>query len=85
MKLAFVEPLSILIFLPFFASVFKKVDSALFSIKETHIAEATFGLCLLAVSLIPYFCYFVSKLLAYTKRFKFYKGSLEYFQHLIIR
>jgi len=85
MKLAFLEPLSMLAFLPLFASVFKKVDSALFSIKQTNIAEATFGLCLLSVCLMPYFSYFVSKILAYTKKFKFYKGSLEYFQHLIIR
>jgi hypothetical protein len=73
-KLAFVECISILIFLPLFVSTFQKVQSTLYTIKSTNMAEPTFGLIYLAIACMPYFVYFCSKLiLPYTRYIKNHK------------
>lgn len=74
-----------LLYLPLYVSVFKKVDSGLYSIKITEISEALFELCFLAVACIPYLVSFIMKLLGMLKNMKDYKKVLDRMSNLLQR
>lgn len=85
MKLAFMECLTILIYLPLFIAVFKKVDSAMYAIREIGISDAACAIALMVIGCLPYIISGTMKLLSVIRRFKEYKNGLKRMSQIFIK
>lgn len=77
LKLAFLECLTILLYLPLFVAIFKKVDSAMFTIRETGISDGVCAITLLIMGCVPYIVGFTMRALRRVKRLKEYRNGLK--------